>query len=140
VRSAGASRVALVDDAPRDASVWTATGSEPPVFFDHHGRRRPWVFGGGATVVALAAMWLCGLAAGTFGFAKLPGPAAGLSVLSHLSSVYAPDVTRHRRDVYLSDALHRRHSVFAIDLPRHHHAGVRREFAVDPVVRLDRVL
>src|ERR1700689_809234 len=53
-------------------TVWTATGHEPPVFLDHHGRRRRWVWAGGALAGAAAAFWLAALLAGAIGFATLP--------------------------------------------------------------------
>jgi hypothetical protein len=86
-----------VEAAPRDASVWTATGREVPVFFDHRGRRRPWVAGAGALAVVLAAAWLCGLVGGTLGFAALPSPVTALHVLSTGRPVYALNVARRPR-------------------------------------------
>jgi hypothetical protein len=55
-----------------EPTVWTATGHEPPVFLDHHGRRRRWVLAGGTLAGAAAGMWLAALVAGAIGFATLP--------------------------------------------------------------------
>jgi hypothetical protein len=53
-------------------NVWTATGHEPPVFLDEHGRRRRWVALGGALAGGGAALWLGALVAGAIGFSTMP--------------------------------------------------------------------
>jgi hypothetical protein len=55
-----------------ERAVWTATGHEPPVFLDRHGRRRRWVLAGGTLAGAAAGLWLAALIAGAIGFATLP--------------------------------------------------------------------
>ncbi len=103
--SAATARPPLVEEPPRDTSVWRATGREAPVFFDHRGHRRHWVRGGGALAVVLAAAWLCGLVGGAVGFATLPSPIG----------VLRPFVQRHE--------------VFALEAPLHTRVIAHREFA-----------
>jgi hypothetical protein len=72
-RWVSAPRCATIEGMHSDEhSVWTATGHEPPVFLDHHGRRRRWVLAGGTLAGAAASMWLAALVAGAIGFATLP--------------------------------------------------------------------
>jgi hypothetical protein len=51
---------------------WTATGHERPVFLDEHGRRRRWVWLGGALTGGASALWLGALIAGAIGFSSMP--------------------------------------------------------------------
>lgn len=52
--------------------VWTATGHEPPVFLDEHGRRRRWVLVGGTLAGGASSLWFAALVAGAIGFSTLP--------------------------------------------------------------------
>jgi hypothetical protein len=73
--------------AQKTEDVWTATGHERPVFFDEHGRRRRWVFAGGALTGGMSALWLGGLLAGAIGFASLPVPHGITPALSRAAPV-----------------------------------------------------
>lgn len=57
---------------PPEASEWTATGHEPPVFLDERGLRRRWVVATGALAAGGAGLWLGALVAGAVGFSTLP--------------------------------------------------------------------
>lgn len=85
------------EDAPRAAAVWTATGCEVPVFFDHRGHRRRWVAGSGGLAVLLAVAWVCGLVGGAVGFGGLPRPADILHAQAQPSALYVVDRPRHLR-------------------------------------------
>ncbi|MGH2879778.1 MAG: hypothetical protein ACRDK4_09270 [Solirubrobacteraceae bacterium] len=58
--------------ATSGGEVWRATGLERPVFLDERGRRRRWVFVGGALTGGASALWLGGLIVGAIGFSNLP--------------------------------------------------------------------
>jgi hypothetical protein len=61
-----------VDTGLHSKDVWTATGHERPVFLDEHGRRRRWVWFGGALTGGASAFWLGALIAGAIGFSTMP--------------------------------------------------------------------
>jgi hypothetical protein len=92
---------------PRADERWTATGHEPPVFLDEHGRRRRWVLVAGALAGAAATLWFAALIAGAVGFSTLPLPPA-LTATAHLhrtvrevAELRAQDAFGARRDAEL---------------------------------------
>jgi hypothetical protein len=58
--------------AQEQPAIWTATGHERPVFLDERGRRRRWVWLGGALTGGVSALWLGALIAGAIGFSSMP--------------------------------------------------------------------
>ncbi len=82
-------------------AVWTATGHERPVFFDEHGRRRRWVWLGGAAAGGASAFWLGALVAGAIGFSTMPAMRSGARLLASRPSHAAvrPPASAHKRAV-----------------------------------------
>lgn len=90
--------------------AWTATGRERPVFLDEHGRRRRWVWVGGALAGAASSLWLAGLIAGGIGFSRLPLPPAPLATRAHLGAPHLDAQVRVRtRALSVSHPLKQRH-------------------------------
>jgi hypothetical protein len=97
---AGGSDTGRLAQPSAQPTVWTATGHEPPVFLDHHGRRRRWVWAGGALAGAAATFWLAALVAGAIGFATLPSWQAyhhSDRVWRQAEVAFRPDRDAHRR-------------------------------------------
>jgi hypothetical protein len=132
------------EEAPRPDATWTATGQEPPVFFDHRGRRRHWVAGGGGLTVVVAMMWVSGLVGGAIGFTRLPTPLAGLRALPRLvhSIRIDADATHDRSHADTVDIDTPRHArttaVFVIEAQRRPRSPWRHEPTVDQGHRLAR--
>jgi hypothetical protein len=87
-----------IDRQLAEEVVWTATGHERPVFLDEHGKRRRWVWLGGALTGGASALWLGALIAGAIGFSTMPSMQARSPLLA----------SRAPRPVHVALSTHRR--------------------------------
>lgn len=94
-------------------NVWTATGHEPPVFLDEHGRRRRWVALGGALAGGGAALWLGALVAGAIGFSTMPALQGRTPLVASRPAPAAARTVPVARTVDVADRTPRGHVLLA---------------------------
>jgi hypothetical protein len=87
-------------------TLWTATGHERPVFLDEHGKRRRWVWLGGALTGGASAFWLGALIAGAIGFSTMPSIRERSSLLASRVSPHPVAAVAPRRRRAVSHARH----------------------------------
>jgi len=96
---------------PAEGAVWTATGHERPVFLDERGRRRRWVFAGGAFAGAASAFWFAALIAGAIGFSTLPSMRAPIPLFAQRALAHDIAGDKRHSHVVLALASGRRQSL-----------------------------